>query len=70
LRPTTASNRRVYIGHVSRTSSSIFMVASSETTIDFQHLELVTKDAYSGFKAAYPMPLKKADYIADAIDHL
>ena len=31
---------------------------------------LVMKDAYSGFKAAYPMPDKKADLTADAIKHL
>ena len=31
---------------------------------------LVLKDALSGFKAAYPMPDRKADSTADAIRHL
>ena len=30
---------------------------------------LVLKDAFSGFKAAYPMPDRKADSTADAIKH-
>ena len=30
---------------------------------------LVIKDAYSGFKSAYPMPDKTADSTADAIRH-
>ena len=30
---------------------------------------LVLKDAFSGFKAAYPMPDRKADSTADAIRH-
>ena len=37
--------------------------------IDGNRDMLVMKDAYSGFKAAYPTPAKKADSTADAIKH-
>jgi hypothetical protein len=47
LRPTTASNRGIYIGQASSTSSGILMAASGDTTIDFQLLVLPTKDEYN-----------------------
>ena len=37
--------------------------------IDGSRDVLVLKDAFSGFKAAYPMPDRRADSTADAIRH-
>ena len=47
IRPTAPNNQGVYIGQASSTSSGIEMTATGDTTIDFLHLVLTTKDEYN-----------------------
>ncbi|MFM7977735.1 MAG: hypothetical protein ACKPKO_00325, partial [Candidatus Fonsibacter sp.] len=47
IRPTTPSVKGIYLGQASTTSYGIEMVAPDDTTIDFHHLERITKDEYN-----------------------
>ncbi|MFM7984869.1 MAG: hypothetical protein ACKPKO_36670 [Candidatus Fonsibacter sp.] len=47
IRPMAPSVKGIYSGQASTTSYGIEMTAPDDTTIDFQHLELITKGEYN-----------------------